>query len=346
MNQIKVNPLPSRTWRWLRMNDSTLEFERSLNSCFLSVTGNESLYTEHSTPYRKGLESGMGEQFDAAMTGADALLLRSESNAGASQTAVIRCGGGAGVLHLHAEQGSVLPVIVLLSGNDAQTTLQIRVHAEIDAKIQLYLVQLLDNGLCATDVCGVCETRGGLELVQLNLGAERQFAGIAVELLGEESYIHSDFGYRVTDQQKLDINYVARHKGRNTVSTMNAWAVMEEGAWKLFRGTIDFQTGCAGAKGAEKEEVLLMGSNQVNQTIPLILCTEEDVEGDHGATISRLDEQVLFYLASRGIDAKTAEDMVARARLEAICAMIPNEEIRSMAEHMIQPDGEGVLLND
>lgn len=61
------------------------------------------------------------------------------------------------------------------------------------------------------------------------------------------------------------------------------------------RGTIDFVHGCVGAKGDEKEDVLLVGDNMVNQTIPLILCAEEDVEGNHGASIGKLDENMLFY---------------------------------------------------
>ena len=40
--------------------------------------------------------------------------------------------------------------------------------------------------------------------------------------------------------------------------------------------------------------MLLVGDNMVNQTIPLILCAEEDVEGNHGASIGKLDENVLF----------------------------------------------------
>ena len=70
---------------------------------------------------------------------------------------------------------------------------------------------------------------------------------------------------------------------------------------KLFRGSIDFVKGCAGSVGNEKEDVLLLGDDVVNQTIPLILCAEEDVEGNHGASIGELDEKTLFYLMSRGI---------------------------------------------
>lgn len=46
--------------------------------------------------------------------------------------------------------------------------------------------------------------------------------------------------------------------------------------------------------GNEKEDVLLLDDTIVNQTIPLILCNEEDVEGNHGATIGKLDEERCF----------------------------------------------------
>ena len=42
--------------------------------------------------------------------------------------------------------------------------------------------------------------------------------------------------------------------------------------------------------------MLLLSNDVVNQTIPLILCAEEDVEGNHGATIGKLDDELLFYL--------------------------------------------------
>ena len=69
---------------------------------------------------------------------------------------------------------------------------------------------------------------------------------------------------------------------------------MRDTAFKLFRGTIDFVKGSAGSVGNEKEEVLLIDEKCVNQTIPIILCAEEDVVGNHGATIGKPDEELLF----------------------------------------------------
>ena len=124
------------------------------------------------------------------------------------------------------------------------------------------------------------------------------------------------------------MNYVARHTGKRTVSNMETNGILEDSACKLFRGSIDFKPGCSGAKGDEKETVLLLGDNVVNQTIPLILCSEEDVEGNHGASIGNLDEKTMFYLKSRGFSEKAAQNMVARARIDSICEKIADEYVR------------------
>ena len=126
------------------------------------------------------------------------------------------------------------------------------------------------------------------------------------------------------------MNYIARHRGRHTTSRMNITGVLRDNAFKIFRGSIDFLSGCSGAKGDEQEEVLLLGDDVVNQTVPLILCAEEDVEGNHGATIGEIDERTLFYLASRGIARKEAEQLIARARIEAVSELLPLPEMRKL----------------
>ena len=116
---------------------------------------------------------------------------------------------------------------------------------------------------------------------------------------------------------------------------MDSTGVLAGDAFKLFRGSIDFLPGCAGAKGEEQEDVLLLGEEVTNQTIPLILCGEEDVEGNHGATIGRLDERMLFYLASRGIPAQQARRLLAHARVDALAQRLPQalaEEVRRFME--------------
>ena len=96
------------------------------------------------------------------------------------------------------------------------------------------------------------------------------------------------------------------------------------------------------AEGEETEDVLLMGEDAVNQTIPLILCGEEDVQGSHGATIGRLDDELLFYLCSRGMSRQAANKMITRARLDAVCRRMED----GPATQMVQDYLEEVIGNE
>ena len=126
------------------------------------------------------------------------------------------------------------------------------------------------------------------------------------------------------------------HIGKKTVSSMNAGGVLRDKAHKLFRGTIDFPLGSSGAKGDENEDVLILGEDVINQTVPLILCAEEDVEGNHGASIGRPSDDVLFYLASRGLDEEEACNLMARAKLDALCSKIGGEELETLAKSCLE----------
>ena len=70
----------------------------------------------------------------------------------------------------------------------------------------------------------------------------------------------------------------------------------------------------------------MLGEDVVNKTVPLILCAEENVVGNHGATIGELDEDTLFYFESRGIDKQTAENILARAAIERLARLLGDSE--------------------
>ncbi|MCD8211479.1 MAG: SufD family Fe-S cluster assembly protein [Oscillospiraceae bacterium] len=361
IKKIKVNKLPSVTWHWTGMNDADLDIDLSGDAPLYTLRGQsegmrwiDDLNSADGRmeeilrrPGWEQTETGMGTEFADAMRETPGALLDipegDKGNGPVVITAEARDGRCAGQILIRAGAGSDSDVVVVIgsekqTGTDQDTVaVQILIQTEMDADLRLFVVQdLPQKGISCLNLGGVCGERAKIEWTHLSLGAGRAFIGAAMELSGDDSVFHGETGYRVRSGQNVDINYVCRHCGRRSVSNLNAWGVLEDGSVKLFRGTIDFHEGCSGSVGAEKEDVLLLGKNQINKTIPLILCHEEDVEGDHGATISRLDEQMLFYLASRGLDAGYAENMIARARLDALCEKIPDSEIRSEAEKKIR----------
>ena len=116
---------------------------------------------------------------------------------------------------------------------------------------------------------------------------------------------------------------------------------LKDAAKKVFRGTIDFKTGSSNSVGNEKETVLMLGDDVVNKTVPLILCAEENVVGNHGATIGELDDETLFYFESRGISRAQAENILARASIERFARTVDDEVLRAQILQTLEEE-----LND
>ena len=118
---------------------------------------------------------------------------------------------------------------------------------------------------------------------------------------------------------------MARHRGVKTDSKINVSGVLRDNADKTFRGTIDFIKGCKSATGDEREDVLLMDEGVHNNTVPLILCAEEDVEGAHGASIGKISDEVITYFESRGIAEADINELMAKSRIDAVIGRIPDD---------------------
>ena len=74
--------------------------------------------------------------------------------------------------------------------------------------------------------------------------------------------------------------------------------------------------------------MLLFSPNARNRTAPLILCGEEEVEGQHAASVGRLDENKLYYLRSRGLSEAQARRLMVDARFAPAIDKIPLEALQ------------------
>ena len=358
-----VNRLPARTWNWLKMNESRLTDVKIEKACPVTpvVTGHgttwervsaekiQSEQAENGFAW-KNLVTGMGPDMDRLAEEdeqAQVDVITAETGADEDNMAVFdyECQPGERYfnrLYLHAKENSVLNVTVLYRSAGAGEGLsahQIKVRAEKNAVVRIYMAEILDAGVtCLSDLGGVCEDNARVELVKLELGAGKLYSGGEIDLKGKASNFTAGIGYTAKPGQHLDMNYTARHHGKKTESLMEVSGVVSENAFKIFRGTIDFQHGSAESVGAEKEDVLLMGDDVVNQTIPLILCAEEDVKGSHGASIGQLDEETLFYMQARGISEEQAYALMADARIEAVCQKIPDETAQKLVKDYLGGD--------
>ena len=339
-----VNRLPALTWNWLKMNAARLEANAPAVGAAPSFVQTAQL-ARSSAAQDWAMETGMGTDVDRFLANSPAEYLTLGENEVMDAPAVITYTYQPGIpagdrLYLEAKAGSTMKVAVILrneTAGEGLAALQIKIKAAAGAVVKLSMVQVLDNGFtCLSDIGTTCADGASFELTKLELGSGKLYAGAAADLIGKGSNFTARIGYLGQGEQRLDMNYVARHRGKKTTCEMDSTGVLAGKAFKLFRGSIDLLPGGSGAKGQEQENVLLLGDGVVNQTIPLILCGEEDVEGNHGATIGRLDEKMLFYLASRGIPEEAARERVrkflnARSDAEIIFTRNTTESINLVA---------------
>ena len=361
IRNITINRLPTRTWNRLKMNEAVVKnvevpaaktYEEKVGR-HAGINLSHGLEIHQAAGSEKKLFDSIGTALGSDM---DKLGVhfpvevisnveptesicctenKKDQTAGSTKNFAIlnlTSDGHYGRYFLRVKKNSRMNLAVYCTTKENQTEpffLQLKIYAEENAHLDLSVVQTVGKNLQVfSDIGGVLEKNAAVDLVKMELGGKEVYSGAYMDLKGDTSSFKAHIGYLGEEKQRLDMNYVARHHGKKTESLMESSGVLSGEAFKLFRGTIDFVKGCQGSVGNEKEDVLLLGDDVVNQTIPLILCAEEDVEGNHGASIGELDEKTLFYLMSRGFTREAASQMLARARLDAIANQIMEPSIR------------------
>ncbi len=344
---MKINALPSPTYNWLKMNDAQVAAPLSPEEGNPMVTRRLEVKAEAvSYDEIQDIAGGMGYDMDRLMkdSGISVLKLSVAENTEVAETVHLDFTFEDGkellnAVEIHAAKNAKLTVLMDFASESSARgfgAVQTKIRVEDNAVVRLIQVQRLGAGMRFLDDIGVVTAENGrFEQIQLNVSGGSCYQGSRTDLLGARSSLKTDIGYLLRNQEQLDMNYIANHVGKKTECEINVDGVLRNEARKLFRGTIDLRKGAKGAVGNELENVLLMNDDVVNQTIPVILCDEEDVEGNHGATIGRIDESLLFYLESRGLSHEEVYEMMAEAKLDAVINKIQDPETRKYVQTLL-----------
>jgi Fe-S cluster assembly scaffold protein SufB len=352
-NELTLNRLPSITWYWLKMNESRVQVpaqlaEGGLESVFPSEEVTESDIPD---PVLAEQPTGSGPQVGALLRQIKTRTFTAQAGKKAETPVRLRFPFADGdqkayAVQLVTEENSQMTVLMDYTskavGQKAEDTrieaadapagfgaVQTKVHVGKNSVLRLVQTIRVGSGFTfINDIGGRCDDGGRIEIIHLFLGGGDVYQGCQIDLAGDKSSLKTDIAYQVLGNSHLDMNYFANHTGKKTECAINANGVLRDHAKKTFRGTIDFKRGASGSVGNEMEDVLMMDDDVQNQTIPLILCAEEDVVGNHGATIGRLDEGLMFYLETRGMNQEQIYEMMAKARMDSVIRLIPDNSMK------------------
>ncbi len=324
MCEIKINNVPSPTWRFLDMNGAHTRWELPNKPPKISALAADDSFAAGD------LSVFPADDIQTLIKSEGCARLSVSAKEGEERTARINLDDEgescAAEVRINAAEKSRLTVFITVQGSGY---FALRVSANVckQASVRLVFSQLTsEKGELIADF----ESRLGdsSELSQLSFfpGTSAAFIQSRTLLSGDNSRLSSRTFYLGENDDRLDLNYVSAHEGKSTQCHIKADGALGGSASKLFRGTIDFRSGCTGSQGSETENVMLLDDGARNQTLPIILCSEEDVNGAHGATIGNLSDETLFYFASRGISKEDAERLLKILLAESFCRIADDEE--------------------
>lgn len=206
----------------------------------------------------------------------------------------------------------------------------IRAIANENAKLDVTIVNLLnENSDNFEAIENRLEKNSKVNYTIIDIGGKTSISNYYSNIIGENADNDLKSIYLGIGEQKKDINYIAELRGTKTNIDIDVQGALKDEAKKNFKGTIDFKKGSKKAKGNENEYCMLLSDKAKSIALPMLLCTEEEVEGNHSTASGKVDEKQLFYIMTRGISYKEAVKLIVKSKFNKIIERILDEKLKN-----------------
>jgi Fe-S cluster assembly protein SufB len=186
----------------------------------------------------------------------------------------------------------------------------------------------------------IAEEDATMEWVDGNLGSKLTMKYPAIWLMGERAHgevLSIAFG---GSGQHQDAGGKAVHVAPNTTSVITSKSISKNGGRAGYRGLLEVNKKAGGSKSKVVCDALILDEESRSDTYPYIKIDADDVDIGHEATVSKIGEEQLFYLMSRGLTEAEASAMIVSGFVEPITKELPLEYAVEM-NRLIQLQMEG-----
>src|SRR6201994_4081693 len=239
--------------------------------------------------------------------------------------------------YVHYVEGCTAPIY----SSDSLHSAVVEIHVARGGRCRYTTIQNWSNNVYnLVTKRAVAEAGATMEWVDGNLGSQITMKYPAVILNGEGAHgevlsiafagkgQHQDAGGKIT------------HAAPNTSSVITSKSISKDGGRSSYRGLLQVNEGAVGSKSKVVCDALIIDEDSRTDTYPYINIDENDVEIGHEATVSKIGEEQLFYLMSRGLSEAEAAAMIVSGFVEPITKELPLEYAVEM-NRLIQLQMEG-----
>ena len=346
-----INKTPVRTKSWLKVNDVTLkDYEAPEIGEFnnYNVTGKdldgvtiEEFKKEKVFPLNKKFLYGASEELvnQGEFDFNKCFLINIDKRAKIEEPIILE-------FNMDKKNSTLVDNIIVVAEEDSEAKIIIKYNSMDDvsgyrngvckifsknsSNIQVVKVNLLNNNTVNVDSnLADINSYGNVDFVSIDLGGKVSITNYHGDLIEDSSESNLSSIYLGGDKKIIDMNYVVTHRGIRSKSQITTRGALKGEASKIFRGTIDFKRGASKSKGAEDEYCMILSPKAKAKAMPLLLCDEDDVSGEHAAASGKIDENKLFYLMSRGLDYNDARRVIIEGAFNPIIDKVEDEATKN-----------------
>ena len=223
---------------------------------------------------------------------------------------------------VHYVEGCTAPTY----SSDSLHSAVVEIIVKKDAHVRYTTIQNWSNNVYNLVTKRTAVHEGGrMEWIDGNIGSKVTMKYPACYLLGERASGETLSIAFAGEGQHQDAGAKMVHAAPHTTSNIVSKSVARGGGRTSYRGLIQVQEGAVGSKSNVVCDALLVDTISRSDTYPYVDVREDDVTLGHEATVSKVGEDQMFYLMSRGLAADEAMAMVVRGFVEPIARELPME---------------------
>ncbi|MEU4421643.1 Fe-S cluster assembly protein SufB [Actinoplanes sp. NPDC024001] len=224
--------------------------------------------------------------------------------------------------YVHYVEGCTAPIY----SSDSLHSAVVEIVVKKNARVRYTTIQNWSNNVYnLVTKRATCEEGATMEWIDGNIGSKVTMKYPAVYMTGPHAKGEVLSIAMAGEGQHQDSGAKMVHAAPNTSSTIVSKSIARGGGRTSYRGLVQVLEGSSNSKSTVKCDALLVDTISRSDTYPYVDIREDDVNMGHEATVSKVSEDQLFYLMSRGLTEDEAMAMIVRGFIEPIAKELPME---------------------
>ncbi|MBO3737111.1 Fe-S cluster assembly protein SufB [Actinoplanes flavus] len=224
--------------------------------------------------------------------------------------------------YVHYVEGCTAPIY----SSDSLHSAVVEIVVKKNARVRYTTIQNWSNNVYnLVTKRATCEEGATMEWIDGNIGSKVTMKYPAVYMTGPHAKGEVLSIAMAGEGQHQDSGAKMVHAAPYTSSTIVSKSIARGGGRTSYRGLVQVLEGSSHSKSTVKCDALLVDTISRSDTYPYVDIREDDVNMGHEATVSKVSEDQLFYLMSRGLTEDEAMAMIVRGFIEPIAKELPME---------------------